>query len=478
MSDVEHRAELALTTLVGESGGREGGGQIKTGSLSVLKELFTQRFVAQGKPHPDGLLVNTDGWHAFQELVPIADPNRWDALRAAVYRELESDGWERINKPRGSQFVIPWKLLGVGESEQQMVILTWNPDKWASDEWWESEVESFPDLDEAWEQWSTGNRSSGVSVGDHAILLRQGRQQGILAIGEFTTECFTGPHWDGGDKDANYAGIEWHAVAHIDERIPTDELIALVPEVPWKSLFASGVQASDEGAEKVLKLCRERFGLVVPVPVSNLPDPDAERARLQGLESWAHYMLSSILAGGRPPGWNKPHTPSAFGEDLVRLIDEQAFGTSRPDRPELYWEFKLNKRPEDAQNGWPDNAFVWSDRLLMIEIKTEPGSVRDGQVSWYLQLGDVNHPGRQVDLLFLTRDPVAAPQDIPAGARYANLTWADLVETVRPLADLMDDADRSVVVEIHRDAARARGVGCSETPSIQNRHRTATARPT
>jgi len=249
---VKHRAELALKALVAESDGPDGGGQIKTGSLSVLKELFAERFVASGRPHNDGLLANTDGWHAFQELVPIADPNRWDRLRAAVYRELESDGWDRINKPRGSQFVIPRKSLDVGEADRPVVILTWNPDKWESDEGWERQVDAWPEIDLEWSRWSTGNRSSGISPGDHAILLRQGRERGIVAVGKFTTECFVEPHWDDENKEANFAGVKWHSFVHIDDRIPTDELIELVPEVPWNSLFASGVQAPAKGAKKVL----------------------------------------------------------------------------------------------------------------------------------------------------------------------------------------------------------------------------------
>ncbi len=446
-SRLHQRARAALTALVAESGGPNGTGQIKTGSLVVLKELFTDRFVPRGQPHPDGLLVNVDGWHAFQELVEIADPNRWDRLRAAVYSELEDDGWDRINKPRGSQFVIPRRLLDGAGKIRPVVILTWNPDNWGSDEEWESLVDSWPTVPDSWTRWSTGHRSSGISPGDHAVLLRQGRERGLLAIGQFTTECFTAPHWNDENKDGNYADIDWKQAVHIDDRIPTDELIELVPEVPWNSLFASGVQAPPAGARKVLDLCRGRFGEDVDEPLpSNLPDPDSERRRLQGLESWAHFMLSSVLAGGRPPGWNRRHGPSEFGREVIRVIDEMTFGDNRADPPDLYWEFRLDKRPQDDQNGWPDIAMAWPDRIMLVELKTDPGSIRDGQLDWYLQLGAVNHPNSQIDMLFITRDPVPEPPpDMPTGARYANLTWRGLAGELTTISEICDDGDRQVI---------------------------------
>jgi len=444
MSDVKRRATMALKALVSESGGPDGGGQIKTGTLPVLKELFTERFVPRRQPHPDGMLVSVDGWHAFQELVPIADPNRWDRLRAAVYRELESDGWERINKPRGSQFVIPHRLLGDGESERPLVILTWNPDKWGSDEGWERLVDGWPEVDPEWSRWSTGNRSSGILPGDHAILLRQGRERGIVAIGKFTSECFVEPHWDEENKDGNYAEIKWEHVAHIDDRIPTEELIELVPEVPWNSLFASGVQALPEGARKTLELCRARLG--DNEPPSLLPDPDAERSRLQGLESWAHYMLSSILAGRRPPGWNQPHRPSPTGTEAIRSVDEMLFNEYRPDVPDIYWEYRLTKRPQDKQNGWPDIGLVWPDRIILVELKTDPGSIRDGQLDWYTKLAATNYPSRQIDLLSITRDPVPdPPPEMATEARYANLTWKDLAQVFDGLRGIAEPVDQSMI---------------------------------
>ena len=45
--------------------------------------------------------------------------------------------------------------------------------------------------------WSVGVRKQGISLGDRALLLRQHRDRGIVASGEFTSEIREGPHWNG-----------------------------------------------------------------------------------------------------------------------------------------------------------------------------------------------------------------------------------------------------------------------------------------
>jgi hypothetical protein len=44
----------------------------------------------------------------LDELYPLQDPNRWDRLRVASTRELESRGWERRGSaPNSTTWSIP-----------------------------------------------------------------------------------------------------------------------------------------------------------------------------------------------------------------------------------------------------------------------------------------------------------------------------------------------------------------------------------
>ena len=162
-----------------------------------------------------------------------------------------------------------------------------------------------------------------------------------------------------------------------------------------------------------------------------LPNPVSEREYRTGLEGWAQYMLASLLLGERPAGQNRAGAPSPRGARLLELIDAAAFGSSPSTTPDIYWEFKLQAGDRYEENKWPDLAARWPDRLLMLELKTGSGSVRDGQVDEYLDLALHNYPLLRVDLIFLTKDPIEGhPPGLPARARYANLTWEVVANSI------------------------------------------------
>jgi hypothetical protein len=158
-----------------------------------------------------------------------------------------------------------------------------------------------------------------------------------------------------------------------------------------------------------------------------LPDPVREQQRLAkaGREYYAQFMLACLVLGDRPPGWNLAARPSDRGMGLLERIDP--FVDRSGERPDFYWEFRLAARHDGEDNGWPDLAAVWPDRVLLFELKTEPGSVREGQVDRYLDLALHHFPASRVDLLYITRDRVpTAPPGLPARARHTTTTW-DLV---------------------------------------------------
>lgn len=71
-------------------------------------------------------------------------------------------------------------------------ILTWNPDQWNFAEGrYDELVESTTRGESPLEDWSVGVRRGGVTWGDRAfLLLRQHRERGIVASGQFTSEVY------------------------------------------------------------------------------------------------------------------------------------------------------------------------------------------------------------------------------------------------------------------------------------------------
>ena len=139
-------------------------------------------------------------------------------------------------------------------------IITWNPDVWTgmTDDDWDSYVaDGDPDFSTG--NWSTGSRHTGIDVGDGLIFLRQGRDRGVMAFGEATSEVYEGPHYNDPERTAWYVDYEWTTAATIDGRIPTELLLEAVPNVPWNSLYGSGVHISDEDAELVLNLWNDEL---------------------------------------------------------------------------------------------------------------------------------------------------------------------------------------------------------------------------
>ena len=60
------------------------------------------------------------------------------------------------------------------------------------------------------------------------------------------------------------------------ERIPTEELLDLIPEVKWNNLYGSGVQVEDDPADELYALIY-LLGPWYEPPL--LPDPDEQLAK-------------------------------------------------------------------------------------------------------------------------------------------------------------------------------------------------------
>jgi hypothetical protein len=224
--------------------------------------------------------------------------------------------------------------------------------------------------------------------------------------------------------------------------------------------------------------------------MSEFPNVIAERGRMwrQGREAYAQRVLSMLLFGGVPPKRNHPGRSSINGAALLSAVNSALFGEPCAPPEELYEEFRLSKRPEDRENGWPDIAALWPERILLLELKTEAGSHRDGQVDWYLELGAYNYPSRQIDLIYLTTDPISSePLAAPPGSRYRNMTWrqvADLIETLWGAIAGLEAANALVAAQYLRGLGRAQDVPAerpakrSATQSTRTERAVRTAKPT
>lgn len=160
-----------------------------------------------------------------------------------------------------------------------------------------------------------------------------------------------------------------------------------------------------------------------------LPNPILEREARAGQEGFVHYLFTCLLLGGRPPGGNQGCGPSARGGRLLAAIDERCFDIEPAplgSAQSVIWEMQLDRRHPDEGLRYPDIGVLAEDRLILFELKTQPGSVREGQVEEYLDRGLHHFPGHQVDLIYLTRDRIAGITPLTDRSRYANLTWAQV----------------------------------------------------
>lgn len=136
-------------------------------------------------------------------------------------------------------------------------ILTWNPEVWPEGvAWLDESAGQATAASKISDNWSVGNRTGGIQVGDRALLLRQHHDRGIVASGRFASEVYKQPHWDGSARLANTADVDFDCVVTVDDRLPIDVLKAGVPSLPWDRLQGSGVRVPDRAEDDLLELWR------------------------------------------------------------------------------------------------------------------------------------------------------------------------------------------------------------------------------
>jgi 5-methylcytosine-specific restriction protein A len=156
-----------------------------------------------------------------------------------------------------------------GVSEMGTFILTWNPQQWDPDgATHQADLTKFRRRGSVRGQWSVGNRKRGIGPGDRAFLLRQHEARGLVASGHFTSPIFREAHWDGTNRDANYAKTEWDAVVDIEDCLPTEGLKRRVTPFAWDRIQASGIRLPDQLAGRLEDLWRDHLSGLGLAPIS------------------------------------------------------------------------------------------------------------------------------------------------------------------------------------------------------------------
>lgn len=180
--------------------------------------------------------------------------------------------------------------------------------------------------------------------------------------------------------------------------------------------------------------------------------PAALLARLKvGREEFCQRLLTMMVLGREYPRWNTRNPLSSRGEQFLQNLQRLSFG-------EMGWadnglfvdELELPPRHEAEKGGAPDQAVIWTDRLWMIELKTEKGSHRPAQIPLYFELGSHYYPSCSIDLTYVT-PPMSAEYTPRAEThRYAHVTWPQIADLV--LETWGDDEDEEPLLRSLLDA--------------------------
>lgn len=154
-----------------------------------------------------------------------------------------------------------------------------------------------------------------------------------------------------------------------------------------------------------------------------------------GREGFLQRLMTTLIMGGDAPRWNTQTRPCDQGMHFLRLLDGLAHGhepldDSSPPPDHFVDEYLLPKVEESAENGWPDWATLWADRVWIIELKTEPGSHRPTQLPYYLRLAAAAHPDQSVDLTYITGPLTKPAPDVADGQRYSHVRWTEVLPLV------------------------------------------------
>jgi 5-methylcytosine-specific restriction enzyme A len=138
-------------------------------------------------------------------------------------------------------------------------ILIWSPGAYPWDDH-EQAVETTARR-EVWPQnWAVGSRRQGITPGDRAFLWRASPGRGLVASGTITSGIRLEPHWDGSERTAPFADVDWDTVLRVEDRLPFEALPDAVPNVPWHALQGGGIKVRESAATDLVRLWEQHLG--------------------------------------------------------------------------------------------------------------------------------------------------------------------------------------------------------------------------
>ncbi len=163
-----------------------------------------------------------------------------------------------------------------------------------------------------------------------------------------------------------------------------------------------------------------------------LQDPDSLwHTTGLGREEFVQRLLSTLVFGHARHRWNVPGPPSERGRQYLSALAGKYFRELSLREAQFVDEFELPRRHDDERAGWPDQAAINQEALLLMELKTEQLSHRPGQLAHYLDLAVHHYPDSDVGLLYITPTmTVATPQPMPNGTHYAHTSWRDVAPLI------------------------------------------------
>jgi hypothetical protein len=100
------------------------------------------------------------------------------------------------------------------------------------------------------------------------------------------------------------------------------------------------------------------------------------------------------------------------------------------------------RRRESEVSGWPDFATVSADKLVMIEVKTEPVSHRPGQLAHYADLAAHHHPTLERRLIYVT--PRLSTSAVMDAIEFQHVYWTEVSRAISEIWSTAPDDERGL----------------------------------